>query len=79
MIPSPPLESINLHLLSCQVGQASGFRALQCSPRAYRGETEAFIRAVETGGRFRPDLQEALVSMLACEAVAAGGETDIVV
>ena len=26
MMPSPPVESINLHLLSCQVGQDSGFR-----------------------------------------------------
>jgi len=43
------------------------------------GETEAFIRAVETGAGFGPDLQEALVSMLVSEAVAAGGESDIVV
>ena len=46
---------------------------------AIQGETEAFIRAVETGGGFRPDLQGALVSMLACETVAAGGESDVVV
>ncbi len=43
------------------------------------GETAAFIHAIETDGGFRPDLQAALVSMLACEAVAAGGESDIVI
>ncbi len=42
-------------------------------------ETEAFIRAIETGRGFAPDLRECLSSMLTTEAVAAGGETEIVV
>ena len=38
------------------------------------GETGAFIAALQSGRGFAPELQEALVSMLASEAVEAGGD-----
>ncbi|MFO7946822.1 MAG: Gfo/Idh/MocA family oxidoreductase [Armatimonadota bacterium] len=42
------------------------------------GEMQAFIEAIEGRRDFGPTLQDALMSVLTAEALAAGGDTDIV-
>ena len=55
--------------------------AAESDPFVFRcgslGETEAFVSAIREGKGFWPTLGDALVSMVACEAVDAGGEVSI--
>ncbi len=61
--------------------ESLSWQAAATDPFVFRcgslGETEAFIHAIREGKGFWPTLGEALVSMVACEAVDAGGEVSI--